>query len=125
TRPCRGDVLQMHYVGTFAADGRKFDSSRDAGAPLTFQIGVGQVIRGWDEGVLLMELGEKAKLEISSDFGYGRQGAGNVIPPNADLIFVVELVAINGLKAPQDDTLMYGAGLMCLSFIALKICGCM
>ena len=84
----------MHYTGTLES-GAKFDSSRDRGQPFSFQIGVGQVIRGWDEGVMQMSIGEKAKLLISSDFGYGAQGAGGVIPPNADLVFEVELLAIN------------------------------
>ena len=79
----------MHYVGTLAANGAKFDSSRDKGRPFQFVIGIGSVIKGWDEGVMKMSLGEKAILRISSDFGYGEHGAGGVIPPNADLIFEV------------------------------------
>jgi FK506-binding protein 1 len=63
--------------------------------PFTFTIGVGQVIQGWDEGVMQMSLGEKAKLHITSDYGYGARGAGGVIPPNADLVFEVELLQIN------------------------------
>ena len=73
----------------------KFDSSRDRGQPFSFTIGVGQVIKGWDEGVMQMSLGEKATLDITSDYGYGARGAGGVIPPNADLLFDVELIAIN------------------------------
>uniref|UniRef100_A0A7S4DFR9 peptidylprolyl isomerase n=1 Tax=Lotharella globosa TaxID=91324 RepID=A0A7S4DFR9_9EUKA len=88
TFPKQGDLLTMHYVGTLK-DGTKFDSSRDRGKPFQFTIGVGQVIRGWDEGVMKMSLGEKAKLEITSDYGYGSSGAGDVIPPNADLDFEV------------------------------------
>merc|ERR1712046_8652 len=91
TFPKKGDTLTMHYTGTLT-DGSKFDSSRDRGAPFKFQIGVGQVIRGWDEGVIQMSLGQRAKLTITSDFGYGERGAGGVIPPNADLIFDVELL---------------------------------
>merc|ERR1712019_175630 len=85
TFPKRGDTLTMHYTGTLVSNGSKFDSSRDKGRPFTFTIGVGQVIRGWDEGVMQMSLGEKATLDMTSDYGYGRQGAGGVIPPNADL----------------------------------------
>lgn len=81
--------------GTLASNGQKFDASRDRGRPFQFTIGVGQVIRGWDEGVIQMSVGEKAMLHISSDFGYGARGAGGVIPPNADLNFEVELLQIN------------------------------
>ena len=73
--------------GTLASNGQKFDASRDRGRPFSFVIGVGQVIRGWDEGVMQMSLGEKAMLHITSDYGYGTRGAGGVIPPNADLNF--------------------------------------
>lgn len=75
----------MHYHGTLAANGAKFDASYDRGRPFKFTIGVGQVIRGWDEGVMTMSLGETANLHITSDYGYGSDGAGGVIPPNADL----------------------------------------
>ena len=94
TFPTQGDNLTMHYTGTLA-DGTKFDSSLDRGDPFRFTIGIGQVIRGWDDGVMKMSLGEKAKLDITPDFGYGAQGAGGVIPPNADLVFEVELLGIN------------------------------
>jgi FK506-binding protein 1 len=95
TFPKKGDRLTMHYHGTLASNGQKFDASRDRGRPFQFTIGVGQVIRGWDEGVMTMSLGEKATLRISSDYGYGARGAGGVIPPNADLVFEVELLSIN------------------------------
>eukprot|EP00542_Grammatophora_oceanica_P018928 CAMPEP_0194049274 /NCGR_PEP_ID=MMETSP0009_2-20130614/30209_1 /TAXON_ID=210454 /ORGANISM="Grammatophora oceanica, Strain CCMP 410" /LENGTH=119 /DNA_ID=CAMNT_0038695385 /DNA_START=121 /DNA_END=480 /DNA_ORIENTATION=+ len=92
--PKSGDLLTMHYTGTLASNGKQFDSSVTKGRPFQFKIGIGQVIRGWDEGVMTMSLGEKAMLKITSDYGYGAAGAGNVIPPNADLRFEVELLAI-------------------------------
>lgn len=94
TFPTRGAKLSMHYTGVLAKDGKKFDSSRDRGQPFTFTIGVGQVIQGWDQGVMKMSLGERAELHIPSQMGYGAQGAGGAIPPNADLIFDVELLKI-------------------------------
>mmetsp|Transcript_30465 Transcript_30465/g.29354 ORF Transcript_30465/g.29354 Transcript_30465/m.29354 type:complete len:111 (-) Transcript_30465:293-625(-) len=93
--PKAGDNLVMHYTGTLASDGSKFDASYDRGRPFKFKIGIGQVIRGWDEGVMQMSLGETATLVISSDFGYGSKGAGDIIPPNADLLFDVKLLEIN------------------------------
>lgn len=96
TFPKSGDKLTMHYIGTLASNGKKFDASHDRGRPFSFTIGIGQVIRGWDDGVIQMSLGEKATLAITSDYGYGSSGAGGVIPPNADLVFDVELLAING-----------------------------
>ncbi len=86
----------MHYTGTLKSNGSKFDSSVDRKKPFEFTIGVGQVIKGWDEGVITMKLGECATLNISADYGYGARGAGGVIPPNAALVFDVELLAING-----------------------------
>jgi len=97
TKPKAGDKLTMHYTGTLASNGQKFDSSVDKGRPFEFQIGLGQVIRGWDDGVMQMSLGEQATLYITSDYGYGAEGAGDVIPPNADLVFTVELLKINGV----------------------------
>jgi FK506-binding protein 1 len=94
TRAQAGDELTMHYTGTLASDGSKFDSSVDKGRPFKFKIGLGMVIRGWDEGVMQMSLGEKAALKITSDYGYGSAGAGDVIPPDADLVFEVELLAV-------------------------------
>jgi FK506-binding protein 1 len=98
--PKSGDRLTMHYTGTLADGGKQFDSSVTRGKPFQFIIGIGQVIQGWDEGVMKMSLGEKALLKISSDYGYGTRGAPGAIPPNADLNFEVELLAIGDKKAP-------------------------
>ncbi|GLV45609.1 FK506-binding protein 14 [Carabus blaptoides fortunei] len=88
-----GDMLTMHYTGTLV-DGTKFDSSFDREQPFTFQLGVGQVIKGWDQGLLDMCVGEKRKLTIPAHLGYGDRGAGKVIPGGATLIFEVELINI-------------------------------
>lgn len=88
-----GQRVKVHYVGTLD-DGRKFDSSRDRGTPAEFLIGVGKVIRGWDEAVPGMKIGEVRKLDIPASAGYGAQGNGPV-PPNADLHFEIELVDVN------------------------------
>merc|ERR1712050_389160 len=87
TFPKEGDELTMHYTGTLSDGGDKFDSSRDRNSPFQFEIGVGQVIDGWDLGVKHMSLGKRAVLHVPSSMGYGARGAGGVIPPNADLDF--------------------------------------
>ena len=92
--PQKGKAVKVHYTGTLASNGQKFDSSVDRGQPFRFVIGVGQVIPGWDEGVMSMKVGGKRKLMIPAALGYGARGAGGVIPPNADLNFDVELLGI-------------------------------
>ncbi|WP_261555556.1 FKBP-type peptidyl-prolyl cis-trans isomerase [Frankia tisae] len=94
TFPKKGDAVTIHYVGTLLS-GKQFDSSRDRGEPFKTEIGVGRVIKGWDEGVPQLSLGEKAVLTITPDYGYGPRGFPPVIPPNSDLVFEVELLAIN------------------------------
>jgi len=89
----KGNMVSVHYKGQLA-DGTVFDSSYKRNQPLDFQVGVGQVIPGWDEGICLLNVGDKARLVIPSDLGYGAAGAGGVIPPDATLIFDVELMGI-------------------------------
>jgi peptidylprolyl isomerase len=97
--PKAGQTCVMHYTGWLyenGAKGKKFDSSVDRGEPFEFPIGRGQVIAGWDEGVATMKVGGKRTLIIPAALGYGARGAGGVIPPNATLIFDVELLGVKG-----------------------------
>lgn len=94
TFPVAGDTVSVHYRGTLQTDGSEFDSSYTRNRPFSFTLGVGEVVRGWDEGVSKMSLGEKAELLVTSDFAYGANGHGKVIPPNADLRFEVRLLEV-------------------------------
>jgi len=108
--PPSGDEVIAHYTGTLKSDGSKFDSSRDRGQPFKFTIGQGQVIAGWDEGFASMKVGEKALLNIRSDYGYGKSGSPPKIPADADLVFDVELISFAPKKkekwelSPEETT---------------------
>ena len=92
-RPQSGQTVSVHYAG-YLTSGKKFDSSFDRGEPIQFPIGTGRVIKGWDEGIMLLNVGTRAKLIIPPELAYGARGAGGVIPPNATLIFDVELLEV-------------------------------
>jgi FKBP-type peptidyl-prolyl cis-trans isomerase len=98
-----GDRVSVHYRGTLKADGSEFDASRPRGTPFTFQLGAGRVIKGWDQGVAGMKVGGTRKLTIPGPLGYGASGAGAKIPPNATLLFDVELLEIKSDAAPNAD----------------------
>lgn len=98
TTPKTGSTVTVHYTGWLNNAGQKgaqFDSSHNRNKPFSFILGVGQVIKGWDEGVASMKVGETRRLYIPANLGYGARGAGSIIPPNADLIFDVELLSVS------------------------------
>merc|ERR1719356_849682 len=95
----KGDQLSMHYTGTLFTTGEKFDSSVDRGTPFEFPLGAGRVIKGWDEGLKDMCIGEKRTLTIPAGMGYGKRGAGRKIPGGATLVFETELLDIKNRKA--------------------------
>ncbi|KAL7425080.1 Peptidyl-prolyl cis-trans isomerase fpr2 [Cryptotrichosporon argae] len=101
-RSRKGDKLSMHYTGTLASNGKEFDSSLGRNQPFEFTLGAGQVIKGWDQGLLDMCVAEKRKLTIPPDMAYGPRGHPPVIPPDSTLVFTVELL---GIKNRQVDEL--------------------
>ncbi|MBG6083394.1 FKBP-type peptidyl-prolyl cis-trans isomerase [Zhihengliuella flava] len=88
-----GTVVSAHYVGVAWSTGEEFDASWNRGTPLDFTVGIGQVIKGWDQGLLGMKVGGRRRIEIPSELAYGERGAGNAIGPNESLIFVVDLMS--------------------------------
>ena len=101
-----GKSVEVHYTGRLT-DGKVFDSSRERNEPIEFILGSGQVIKGWDEGIALMKVGDKFQLIIPPDLGYGSKGAGKIIPPNATLIFDVELMSVRMPLKSVADTMLY------------------
>ncbi|PWA88995.1 FK506- and rapamycin-binding protein [Artemisia annua] len=99
----KGDRIKVHYRGKLT-DGTVFDSSFERGDPIEFELGSGQVIKGWDQGILGMCVGEKRKLKIPAKLGYGEQGSPPTIPGGATLIFDTELVAVNGKGSGEEET---------------------
>ncbi|MBA0859124.1 hypothetical protein Goshw_003547, partial [Gossypium schwendimanii] len=99
----KGDRVKVHYRGKLT-DGKVFDSSFERGDPIEFELGSGQVIKGWDQGLLGMCVGEKRKLKIPAKLGYGEQGSPPTIPGGATLIFDTELVSVNGKPSSGEDT---------------------
>lgn len=97
-----GDKITVHYTGMLL-DGTRFDSSVDRGQPFSLTIGAGQVIKGWDAGIIGMKIGEQRRLFIPSELAYGEQGAGELIGPNADLVFDVELISIDNEGKNVED----------------------
>ncbi len=100
-----GKQVEVHYTG-YLPDGKKFDSSRDRNAPIAFVLGEGKVIKGWDEGIALMNVDDKLQLIIPPELGYGKRGAGDVIPPDATLIFDVELISVEDSKTSIGEVLL-------------------
>jgi len=98
----KGDSIKVHYTGTLHANGNKFDSSHDRGQPLPLTLGVGQVIKGWDDGLQGMCLNEKRTLTIPSNLAYGSRGFGNIIPANSALVFDVELVGLESKRSSDE-----------------------
>ncbi|KAL7620595.1 Peptidyl-prolyl cis-trans isomerase fpr2 [Parahypoxylon ruwenzoriense] len=96
----KGDTIQVHYRGTLAANGNKFDASYDRGTPFSFRLGGGQVIKGWDQGLLDMCIGEKRTLTVPPELGYGNRGMGP-IPASSTLVFETELMGIKGVPNPE------------------------
>jgi FKBP-type peptidyl-prolyl cis-trans isomerase len=93
-RPRPGQLVEVHYIGLLSKDGKKFDESFRGGKSFRFNLGQGQVIAGWDEGIGLLQVGDRATLFIPHTLGYGRQGIPRVIPPSSELVFYVELVSV-------------------------------
>ncbi|KAI0536072.1 hypothetical protein GGR58DRAFT_476516 [Xylaria digitata] len=96
----KGDSIEVHYRGTLASNGNKFDASYDRGKPFSFQLGAGRVIKGWDEGLVDMCIGEKRTLTVPPEFGYGNRGMGP-IPAGSTLVFETELIGIQGVPKPE------------------------